>query len=111
MIGHTFNSKIPPQSLEAEYSVLGGLMLEREAFDQISDLIDAQDFYKPAHQLIYKTIRELHQKANPVDIITGKSMHPAMFFELTQTLLEKVNSQYYLFSDAVETVKALRGVG
>ncbi len=39
------SQKLPPQSLEAEYSVLGGLMLEREAYDQIADLINDSDFY------------------------------------------------------------------
>src|SRR5262245_35325078 len=64
------SQKLPPQNIEAEFSVLGGLMLEREAFDQVADLIDAADFYKPAHQIIYKTIAELHQKAQPVDLVT-----------------------------------------
>ncbi len=64
------SQKLPPQNLEAEFSVLGGLMLEREAFDQVSDLIDQNDFYKPAHQTIYATISELHTKAEPIDLVT-----------------------------------------
>lgn len=64
------SQKLPPQNLEAEFSVLGGLMLEREAFDQVADLIDANDFYKPSHQIIYRTIAELHQKAQPIDLVT-----------------------------------------
>lgn len=64
------SQKLPPQNIEAEYSVLGGLMLEREAFDQVADLIDANDFYKPAHQIIYQTIADLHHKAQPVDLVT-----------------------------------------
>ncbi len=103
----TFNSKIPPQSLEAEFSVLGGLMLEREAYDQISDLIEATDFYKPAHQLIYKTIRELHQKANPVDIITvmnslqtKNELEQIGGAEYLATLLEKVVSAANIDSHA-----------
>ncbi len=64
------SQKLPPQNIEAEFSVLGGLMLEREAFDQVSDLIGAADFYKPAHQIIYKVISELHQKAQPIDLVT-----------------------------------------
>ena len=64
------SQKLPPQSLEAEYSVLGGLMLEREAFDQVADLIDAADFYKPSHQIIYRIISDLHHKAQPVDLVT-----------------------------------------
>jgi replicative DNA helicase len=64
------SQKLPPQNLEAEFSVLGGLMLEREAFDQVADLITTDDFYKPAHQTIYATISELHQKAEPIDLVT-----------------------------------------
>ena len=64
------SQKLPPQNIEAEFSVLGGLMLEREAYDQVSDLIGAADFYKPAHQIIYKVITELHQKAQPIDLVT-----------------------------------------
>lgn len=64
------SQKLPPQSLEAEYSVLGGLMLEREAYDQVADLINSSDFYKPSHQSIYKSISDLHMKAQPVDLVT-----------------------------------------
>lgn len=64
------SQKLPPQNVEAEFSVLGGLMLEREAFDQVADMIDANDFYKPSHQIIYRTIAELHQKAQPIDLVT-----------------------------------------
>jgi replicative DNA helicase len=64
------SQKIPPQNIEAEFSVLGGLMLEREAFDQVADLIAAVDFYKPSHQTIYSVIAELHQKAQPIDLVT-----------------------------------------
>lgn len=64
------SQKLPPQNVEAEFSVLGGLMLEREAYDQVSDLISAADFYKPSHQIIYQVISELHQKAQPIDIVT-----------------------------------------
>ena len=63
-------TKVPPQSLEAEQSVLGGLLLDREAFDQVTDLIVVQDFYKPANQIIYQTILELHQKSQPIDVVT-----------------------------------------
>ena len=64
------SQKLPPQNIEAEISVLGGLMLEREAFDQVADLISAPAFYKPAHQIIYQTIADLHHKAEPVDLVT-----------------------------------------
>jgi replicative DNA helicase len=64
------STRIPPQNLEAEQSILGGLMLDREALDQIGDLLMADDFYKPGHQKIYAAIKDLHSKSQPIDIIT-----------------------------------------
>lgn len=64
------STRIPPQNLEAEQSILGGLMLDREALDQIGDVVEISDFYKPAHQKIYEAIKELHTKNQPIDIIT-----------------------------------------
>jgi replicative DNA helicase len=64
------STRIPPQNLDAEQSILGGLMLDREALDQVGDTLLAEDFYKPAHQKIYQSIKELHGKSQPIDIIT-----------------------------------------
>lgn len=64
------STRIPPQNLEAEQSILGGLMLDREALDQVGDMLMAEDFYKPSHQKIYNAIKELHSKSQPIDIIT-----------------------------------------
>ncbi len=64
------STRIPPQNLEAEQSILGGLMLDREALDQVGDMLVSEDFYKPAHQRIYTAIKELHSKGQPIDIIT-----------------------------------------
>lgn len=62
--------KLPPQNLEAEQSILGGLMLEQEAWDEISDSIQESDFYKPAHRRIFNAILSLNKKNQPTDIIT-----------------------------------------
>lgn len=67
-------TRIPPQNLEAEQSILGSLMLEKEAWDSVSDSITAVEFYKPAHQKIFQTIQELHQKNLPVDLITVSNL-------------------------------------
>lgn len=64
------STRIPPQNLEAEQSILGGLMLDREALDQVGDMLMGEDFYRPAHQKIYNAIKELHGKSQPIDIIT-----------------------------------------
>ncbi|PIV14549.1 MAG: replicative DNA helicase [Gallionellales bacterium CG03_land_8_20_14_0_80_55_15] len=62
--------KLPPHSVEAEQSVLGGLMLESSALDKIADLITRDDFYRFEHRLIYRQIVRMSELAKPVDVIT-----------------------------------------
>ena len=62
--------RVPPQSVEAEQAVLGGLMLDPNAFDRIADQLIEDDFYRRDHQLIYRAIRELVEKNRPSDAVT-----------------------------------------
>jgi len=62
--------KLPPHSVEAEQSVLGGLLLEATALDKITDLLTAADFYRQEHRLIFRQIVRLSEQAKPVDVIT-----------------------------------------
>ena len=62
--------KLPPHSVEAEQSVLGGLLIESGALDRIADLITDDDFYRHEHRLIYRQIVRLSELAKPVDVIT-----------------------------------------
>lgn len=62
--------KLPPHSVEAEQSVLGGLLIEAGALDRIADLISEDDFYRQEHRLIYRQIVRLSELAKPVDVIT-----------------------------------------
>ncbi|MBK9160219.1 MAG: replicative DNA helicase [Nitrosomonadales bacterium] len=62
--------KLPPHSVEAEQSVLGGLLLEASALDKIADLVTDDDFYRSEHRLIYRQIVRLSEMAKPVDVIT-----------------------------------------
>ena len=62
--------KIPPHSIDAEQSVLGGLMLQNEAWETVSDIIDSTDFYRAAHSKIYSAIQNLSMEDNPFDVIT-----------------------------------------
>ncbi len=64
------NLKIPPQDIEAEASVLGALMLDRNAVIKVADMLVASDFYQPAHQKIYEVILELFEKGEPIDLLT-----------------------------------------
>ena len=62
--------KMPPHSLEAEQSVLGGLMLSKHAWDDVVDRIGENDFYKSEHRLIFKAIADLCEEAQPLDAVT-----------------------------------------
>jgi replicative DNA helicase len=64
------NFKVPPHSLEAEQAVLGGLMLDNAAWDQIADRISDNDFYLYDHRIIYQAIGELAGKNHPFDVVT-----------------------------------------
>ncbi|MFA5083439.1 MAG: replicative DNA helicase, partial [Hydrogenophilaceae bacterium] len=62
--------KLPPHSVEAEQSVLGGLMLENTAIDRVADLINEQDFYRRDHKDIWRQIAGLINENKPADVIT-----------------------------------------
>ena len=61
--------KLPPQAVEVEEAVLGALMLERDAYITVADIIDTASFYKEEHQKIYEAIKKLSGKEKPVDLL------------------------------------------
>lgn len=64
------NIKIPPQNIEAEISVLGSLMLDKDAIFRVADALSMHDFYKPLHKEIYETILDLYQRRDPIDVLS-----------------------------------------
>ena len=62
--------RLPPQSVESEQSVLGGLMLDNNAFDQVADVVTPEDFYRREHRLIYEKIAQMCSEGRPADIVT-----------------------------------------
>jgi len=62
--------RVPPQSVEAEQSVLGGLMLDTHAWDRIADKLAEDDFYRKEHRLIYRAIAALAEAGSPADVVT-----------------------------------------
>jgi replicative DNA helicase len=62
--------KLPPHSVEAEQSVLGGLLLENDALDRIADIMSAGDFYRHDHRVIYQHVSRLIEHSKPADIVT-----------------------------------------
>ena len=65
----TIKDKLPPQNVEAEQSVLGALLIDKEAITKVADFLVFDDFYRPVHQKIYATMLELYQRHEPIDIL------------------------------------------
>lgn len=89
--------KIPPHSIEAEQSVLGGLMLDNSSWDKAAELIGENDFYRPNHRLIFRVMENLGRRNQPFDVLT-----------LTESLksigeLENAGGEVYLFELAKNT--------
>jgi len=65
--------KLPPQNVEAEQSVLGALMLDKEAIIRVADILKSDDFYKGIHAIIFQNMLELYEKNEPIDLISLSS--------------------------------------
>jgi len=98
--------KVPPHSVEAEQSLLGGLLLDNQAFDRIADLVSAQDFYRDDHRRIYRHIVKLVEAAKPADVVTvsesieasedkDKTGGPAYLGALSQNTPSALNIRRY----------------
>lgn len=64
------DSRIPPQNIEAEQSVLGAMMLDKEAIAKASEILTSEDFYREAHRVIFNAMLELYNKNEAVDMVT-----------------------------------------
>lgn len=62
--------RVPPQATEVEESVLGAMLIEHEAATIALQMLQAKDFYKPAHQHIYEALQDLYERDNPLDLLT-----------------------------------------
>ena len=64
------NLKVPPNSVEAEQAILGGLLLNNSAWDDVAERVGARDFYRKAHRQIFEVIAQLVEEENPCDLVT-----------------------------------------
>ena len=64
------NTRIPPHSVEAEQSVLGSILLDKEAMISVSETLVPEDFYKEAHKVIYESMLKLYNSQSEIDLIT-----------------------------------------
>ena len=93
--------RLPPQSLEAEQSVLGAILIDRDAVVEVAEFLRPQDFYRQANARIYAAILELFDRREPIDIVT-----------VAETLerkdeLEAIGGRAYLSSLSNETPTAV----
>lgn len=93
-------ARVPPQSIEAEQSVLGGLLLDNTAWDRIGDVVGESDFYRSDHKTIFKHVAKLIEENKPADVLTV-----AESLELSGKLAE-VGGQAYIGSLALNTPSA-----
>jgi replicative DNA helicase len=68
--GTSDSLRLPPHSIEAEQSLLGGLMIDQRAWDQVADAVSEDDFYRHDHRLVFQTIGRLVERDQPVDAVT-----------------------------------------
>ncbi len=66
----TLSLKVPPHSMEAEQSVLGGLMLDNEVWESVAETTSEEDFYRYEHRLIFRVIALLADQSQPLDVVT-----------------------------------------
>lgn len=62
-------SKLPPQAPDLEEAVLSAILIEKEAMTKVLDILEADSFYKPAHQAIYRSMRRLFERSQPIDLL------------------------------------------
>ena len=89
--------KVPPNSVEAEQSLVGGLMLNKAAWDKVADVVTAEDFYRNDHRIIFTAIAQLVEDGNPCDVVTVSE-----FLERRNDL-DKAGGLEYLAALANET--------
>ncbi|MBU2539816.1 replicative DNA helicase [Patescibacteria group bacterium] len=73
MAKQELQEKLPPQNIEAEQSLLGCLMLDKDAIIKVSDFTNADDFYKDTHKEIYQAMLELYRRMEPIDLLSVTS--------------------------------------
>jgi replicative DNA helicase len=96
--------RVPPQAVEAEEAVLGSMLLEEESIETVTQILNTEDFYKPAHRHIYSAMMHLLDKSERIDLMT-----------LEQTLrdknqLDQVGGPNYL-ADLTRSVASAANVG
>jgi replicative DNA helicase len=98
--------KLPPQSIEAEESILSAILLDNNTLLDVLELLAPENFYRTAHQIIFSAINDLFRKAQPVDLVTLTNLlreknkleeigGAAYLARLVDTVPSAINVQHY----------------
>ncbi|WP_036554298.1 replicative DNA helicase [Nocardiopsis sp. CNT312] len=98
--------RTPPHDIQAEQSVLGGMLLSKDAISQVVEIIRSADFYRPAHQIIYDCVVDLFSRGEPVDAVSvnaeltkrgegARSGGATYLHTLTEAIPTAANAGYY----------------
>lgn len=109
--------RMPPNDIGAEQAVLGGMLLSRDAINRAMEIVATGDFFRPAHQMIFDAITDLHTRGEKVDVLVvntelskrGEALRcggPAHLFGLTEKIPAAANTGYY--AKRVKDVAILR---
>ena len=82
--------RIPPQNIEAEESLLGSLLIDKNAMLKVADILREDDFYRPSFGQIYETMLELYSNQSPIDLLTLSNRLQE------KDLLEKIGGRAFL---------------
>lgn len=110
-------SKIPPQNKEAEQSILGSILIDKDAMVKVADLLQPTDFYYDIHRLIYEAINDLFNRHDPIDLLTVSNLleerkqidivgGPAYLAELTSVV--PTSSHVFKYAQIVKNKSTLR---
>ncbi len=99
-------SKLPPQANDLEEAILSALLIEREAMTKVVDILSPESFYKPAHQAIYRSMRRLFERSQPIDALMVRADlkkegdeevagGPAYLAQLTNKVLSSANIEFH----------------
>src|SRR3989338_8625722 len=109
--------KIPPHSKEAEQSVLGSILIDKDAIIKIVDLITKEDFYYESHALVYEAMSDLFHRHDPIDLLTVSNLleerghleqigGPAYLAELTSVV--PTSTHIFKYAQIVKNKSTLR---
>ena len=86
--------RVPPNALEAERAVLGGILLENDAMNVVTEILDPEDFYSQANSILYGIMRDLASRSSPIDQVTMReSLVGAQKLQAIGAEIERVSDE------------------